>query len=214
MAKSRTNLNVNNNIFINCPFDDEYKPLLYAILFSTIYCGLNPLISETFDSGTNRFENIKTLIMNSRFSINDLSRMGPMKEEDIPRFNMPFELGLFIGSKYLIPKIVENNRIIIFESEKYRYQKAISDFAGNDIYVHHSDPNELIRQLRNWLTRALKPDQPSGQSIIDEYNDFLSHLEQLLIERNFSDDDIKQLTASELILFIQNWLNIKVSDNN
>lgn len=35
MAKpSRLTANYEKNVFINCPFDDEYKPLFYAIVFA------------------------------------------------------------------------------------------------------------------------------------------------------------------------------------
>lgn len=34
-----------SNVFINCPFDDEYKPLLRALLFSVIDLGFEPRIA-------------------------------------------------------------------------------------------------------------------------------------------------------------------------
>jgi len=39
-----------NNIFINCPFDKEYKPILKILVFSSIYLGYKPLLSETINS--------------------------------------------------------------------------------------------------------------------------------------------------------------------
>ena len=48
-----------NQVFINCPFDNNYFPLLKPLLFVLIYIGLVPKISETSDSGENRLNTIK-----------------------------------------------------------------------------------------------------------------------------------------------------------
>ena len=66
----------NKNIFVNCPFDEDYKPLLKSLLFTIIYCGFNPRIAlERFDSGEGRLSKIKELIDSSIYSIHDLSRI-------------------------------------------------------------------------------------------------------------------------------------------
>jgi hypothetical protein len=45
------------NVFINCPFDDEYLPLLRPLLFTILYVGLNPRIAlESLDSGRPRID--------------------------------------------------------------------------------------------------------------------------------------------------------------
>ena len=49
-----------DNVFINCPFDNQYFPLLKAQLFTVIYIGKKPKISETTDSGEVRLHKIKT----------------------------------------------------------------------------------------------------------------------------------------------------------
>jgi hypothetical protein len=81
-------------VFLNCPYDDEYRPLLGALVFTVLDCGLTPrLASDQADSGQLRLEKIRELIRCSRFSIHDISRMAPLKEGELPRFNMPFDLG-------------------------------------------------------------------------------------------------------------------------
>lgn len=32
----------NGNVFINCPFENEFKDMLYAIVFTVYRCGLKP----------------------------------------------------------------------------------------------------------------------------------------------------------------------------
>jgi hypothetical protein len=44
-----------SNVFINCPFDEDYLPLLRPLLFTVVYLGFNPRIaSERSDSAENR----------------------------------------------------------------------------------------------------------------------------------------------------------------
>ena len=62
-------------VFVNCPFDDDYFPLLRRLLFTVVYCGLDPLISETMDSGQVRLSKIADLIERAEFCVHDLSRV-------------------------------------------------------------------------------------------------------------------------------------------
>ena len=44
-----------NSVFINCPFDADYEPLLRVLLISVIRCGLHPRIArERLESGEPR----------------------------------------------------------------------------------------------------------------------------------------------------------------
>ena len=46
-------------VFVNCPFDSEYLPLLRPLLFTIIYVRFMPRIaSERSDSGENRIDKI------------------------------------------------------------------------------------------------------------------------------------------------------------
>ena len=64
------------NVFINCPFDSDYFPLLRPLLFSIVYLGFNPKIAlETSDSGELRVDKICELIKASKYSVHDLSRL-------------------------------------------------------------------------------------------------------------------------------------------
>jgi hypothetical protein len=44
-----------DNVFINCPYDVEYLPLLRPLVFTVLYAGMNPrLASERLNSGETR----------------------------------------------------------------------------------------------------------------------------------------------------------------
>jgi len=129
------------NVFINCPFDDEYLSLLRPILFTIIYLGFIPRISlESFDSGKPRFNKICELIEQSKYSIHDLSRIKARKKGEYFRLNMPFELGLDIGCRIFQKEKYSDKKHLILEKEKYRYQAAISDLSNSDIKSHKNDP--------------------------------------------------------------------------
>ena len=136
------------NVFINCPFDKEYSPLLRALTFSLLYLEFEPKLSQTLSSSTIRINQIKQLIKNSKFGIHDLSRSKPMKKNELPRFNMPYELGLDVGCIEYGGVKFANKRALILETEKYHYQKVLSDTSGQDIENHNNDPLTLIKKVR------------------------------------------------------------------
>jgi hypothetical protein len=88
------------NVFINCPFDDRYRPLFHAAVFAVVDCGFVPRCALEVDDGSEvRINKVCDLIGECRFGIHDLSRTELDSRSKLPRFNMPLELGLFIGAK-------------------------------------------------------------------------------------------------------------------
>lgn len=62
-------------VFVNCPFDDDYAPLLEAALFCIVSFGFSPrLANERLEAGENRLDKIIEMIRESKYSIHDLSR--------------------------------------------------------------------------------------------------------------------------------------------
>ena len=115
------------NVFINCPFDDEYLRLLRPLLFTVIYLGFNPRIAlETLDSAEPRIQKIFGLIRQSRYGIHDLSRIQAEEVGEYYRFNMPFELGLDIGCIRFKGGKWSRKKCLILEAERYRYKAALS----------------------------------------------------------------------------------------
>lgn len=89
-----------NNVFANCPFDDQFRPLLRPLLFSIHYLGFTPRIAlERLDSAEPRIEKIVEVIEASKYSIHDLSRLRATTVGEFYRLNMPFELGIDFGCR-------------------------------------------------------------------------------------------------------------------
>lgn len=205
--------NFNKNIFVNCPFDDEYKPLLKSLLFTILYCDFNPRIAlERFDSGEARFSKIKELIDSSIFSIHDLSRIKSKKLDEYYRLNMPFEIGLDLGCRlYNSDPKYRTKKTLILETEKYSYQKALSDLSNSDVKCHDGESEELIYQIRNWFYELIdNKDSIQGASIIwDDYNIFNTDLFKEFQDKGLSQKDIDKMSIAELQRKMVNWIEIK-----
>jgi len=65
----------NESVFINCPFDKDYKALFDAIVFTIFDCGFIARCAlEENDSSVNRIEKIYAIISECRYGIHDISR--------------------------------------------------------------------------------------------------------------------------------------------
>lgn len=194
------------NVFVNCPFDQDYRRLLQPILFTIIYLGFRPRIAlEESDSGIPRIQKILRLIGESRLSIHDLSRLRATEAGEFYRMNMPFELGLDVGCRAFGVRAMRNKRCLILESEPYRFQAAISDISNSDIAAHHNVPRTISAEVRNWLaSQSLKP-LPGPAHVWSEFLDFETDNRENLRDRGFSDHDIDKLPIAELISLMEAW---------
>ncbi len=62
--------------------------------------------------------------------IHDLSQVDTHGQ--LPRFNMPLELCLFLGAQKFGEKKSRRKACLVLEDERYQYQRFISDLAGVD----------------------------------------------------------------------------------
>lgn len=194
------------NVFINCPFDTTYTPFLQALLFTVIDSGLEPRIaSERSDSGEIRVDKIKTLIKESRYSIHDISRMEPLGQRDLPRFNMPFELGLDLGCRAFGTEHLCKKKCLILEKRKYRYRTVLSDISGNDIRAHNNNVEKLARHVRNWIYENINSQVQAATRIWQRYNEFYAYFERTLKEFGFTKKDITEMPVREFIDYVKSW---------
>ena len=129
----------NDNVFINCPFDSDYKPLFDAMIFTVHDCGFVARCAlEEGDASQVRIDKIYKIIEDSCYGIHDISRTELDETSGLPRFNMPLELGIFLGAKRFGVEEQEVKKCLVMDREPYRYQKFISDIAGQDIFVHNT----------------------------------------------------------------------------
>ena len=162
------------NVFINCPFDEGYRELFDALVFVVTDCGFEARCAkEAIDSGEGRIGRINKIIQECKFGIHDISRTELDIVNGLPRFNMPLELGLFLGAKEFGSKKQHQKRCLVLDNELYRYQKFISDISGQDISVHNGKVDSAIGRVRDWLSNSLVDVMmPTETAIVERYKDF------------------------------------------
>lgn len=195
-----------NSIFVNCPFDPAYRPLFEAVLFAIYDCGFYPRCAlEVDDSSQVRIEKITRIIEQCRLAVHDISRTQLDRANRLPRFNMPLELGIFLGAKSFGSRDQRRKAAIILDTERYRYQKYISDIAGQDIRAHGRKPAEMIRQVRDFLSThcAERVILPGGDRIVRRFESFRRDLPAACRELHL---DPAKLTFRDLTILIVGWM--------
>ena len=195
-----------NSVFVNCPFDREYWPLFEALTFAVYQCGCYPRCAlEVDDSSQVRVEKIITMIGSCRLSVHDISRVESDGEPPMPRFNMPLELGIFLGAKAFGAYDQKRKAGVVLDAERFRYQRYISDIAGQDIRAHRGDAAELIRHVRNFLLSQADETVflPGPRRIAERFQDFRRNLPASCAELHLDPND---LTFGDLTRFIIGYL--------
>ena len=193
------------SVFVNCPFDEEYGPTMEAIVFAVFDCGFVARSAlEIDDAGESRIEKIVRIIGESKFGIHDISRTE-LSESSLPRFNMPLELGLFLGARKFGEARQRRKVCLVLDREKYRYQEYISDIAGQDIRAHRGDPGTAIGVVRDWLKTASRSNVriPGGRTIARRYEDFRARFPQLCNELPIEPGEV---TFNDYTQFVVAWL--------
>jgi hypothetical protein len=193
-----------NSVFLNCPFDLEYQEIFYSVIFAIQDCGfLARCALEINDSGMVRIEKIFQIIEGCKYGIHDISRTEISEIYQLPRFNMPLELGLFLGAKRWQNE--PNGKLcLILDREPHRYQKFCSDIAGQDIQIHNQDPKGAIKVVRNWLSGAeTEISLPGGGYIAKRYDKFCDDL-PLYCER--FKQTVEELTFKDFRAMVIEWL--------
>jgi len=194
-------------VFINCPFDDGFKPILRAMVFTIIASGYHPRCAlDATDGAEVRVGKIATMIGECDWGIHDLSRVE-VGVGGVPRFNMPMELGLHLGARLFGENRHRRKRALILEAEPHRYDIALSDISGQDIETHGNDPDQAIRCVRNWLSehrRHNAPPLPGVAAMQGDYQLFQAEVGALLAARRL--DPLDELTHSDFLFAVRDWI--------
>jgi hypothetical protein len=198
----------NKNVFINCPFDGDYSSLLKPILFTIIYFGFTPQIaSDTTDSGEQRINKVLSLILKSKYSHHDLSRIKSRRRGEFFRLNMPFELGIDYGCRRTSAPYLRRKRFLVLSAKPHDFKQALSDFSGVDAKSHGNEPKKAALAVRNWFIETVHLQKAPGASAI--WQNFLDFSDDFYAERKkdgFSRQDLKLMPVREYIAAIQHWL--------
>lgn len=166
------------DVFINCPFDEDFAPGFRALVFGVTACGFRARCAMEMDDGTEtRIDKLYRIIEQCRFGIHDLSRTELDAVNKLPRFNMPLELGIYLGAKRFGDDEQKQKRCLILDVEQYRFQKFVSDLAGMDINPHDGVPRKMVSCARDWLVTASRLRSiPSTADVLASYDAFTAGL--------------------------------------
>lgn len=182
------------SVFVNCPFDADYAPLFDAIIFVVHDCGFVARCAlEVDDSAQVRMDKVFDIIQECKYGTNAISRTELDEVSGLPRFNMPLELGVFLGARRFGRGKQCEKVCLVLDKEPYRYQKYCSDISGQDIRSHGGDVREAVKVVRDWLRSATAGSNviiPSGSRIFDRYELFLSELPQLCERLNLDENEL------------------------
>jgi len=194
-------------VFINCPFDDDFKPILRAMVFTIIASGYHPRCAlDATDGAEVRVSKIAEMLGECDWGIHDLSRIE-VDGAGIPRFNMPMELGLHLGARLLGEGRHRRKRALILEAERHRYDAVLSDISGQDIEVHGNTAEGAIRCVRNWLSDHRPHNAaplPGPAAMQADYQAFQAEVGALLDAHRL--DPLDAISHSDFLFAVRDWI--------
>jgi hypothetical protein len=119
---------------------------------------------------------------------------------------MPFELGLFLGAKRFGRAEHKQKSCLILDIEPYRFQKFLSDIAGQDIAAHAGNVQTAISRVRDWLSNATRSIRiPGGKTVGDRYAIFRRELPAMCESYSLR---IDELTFNDYVAQMEDWLTL------
>jgi len=180
-----------------------------ATVFTILCARLRPRCTlEYSDSGQQRLDRILGLISLCQLGVHDISRVELDEEHHLPRFNMPFEVGLFFGAKHFGDDPQKSKECLIFDSEAHRYDIFLSDISGCDPIPHFNNVWKMIPRLRAWLRRrpGVGKDMPPSQTICECYQWFIADFREACRARGDHDKRMPYEDYPEFTKNITEWL--------
>lgn len=195
------------SVFINCPFDEEFAPVLQAVAFCVVFLGFYPRFApENADNAVARLDRIIDLIRGSKYGIHDLSRCKSTEANEFSRMNMPFELGMDHACRRFGNEQLAEKQILILEHSRYDYQRALSDISGWDIQSHDGDFEKAVRKVRSWLIAQANAPAVGAALIQGKYIAFQEWYWERELAAGSSEEDIKEYPTTELVSAMHEWM--------
>ncbi len=168
------------SVFINCPFDNDYRPIFEAIHFCIAASGYLPRCAlEVEDGSEARLTKLCRIIAECSRSVHDLSRTQ-VNKNGMPRFNMPFELGLVLGAKHFGGRQHSRKSALILIEKEHSLPPYMSDLGGNDPSAHAGDVEKAVRHVRRYLgTRPQGTPLPGPGHILEYFRKFQNGLPEV-----------------------------------
>jgi hypothetical protein len=169
-AARKRSVPYDRQVFLNCPFDDDYYPLLRAAVFSVHACEFTARIAlENTGSENVRLDRLVQMIRECRLGIHDLSRVRLSSSTDLRRFNMAFECGVFFGALRFGTR-AQSRPLEPFGPERRKYiQWLIGRAVSPKIKIDSLITDEALILLSDRLTTPLQFEQYLTRAFEEAY---------------------------------------------
>ena len=151
-------------VFFNVPFDTAYEPIFIGLVAALVCLGKRPTTVLELGGGVEpRLDRLLEQIRGSSFSVHDLSRvqMSGRGSGAVPRFNMPFELGLAVAVTRL-QRTGSGHALALLEARQFRLQRSLSDMNGFDPIIHRGTQAGAVRCIFEIFADAAPTDLRSA----------------------------------------------------
>lgn len=157
-----------SDVFINIPFDTTHERIFLALVAGLVSLGLNPRSVLEVPPSTDRLRRLYSIISACPFSLHDLSRVQLSRTGAfrVPRFNMPFELGLAAAVS-----LQQNARHEwrILERVPLRVGQSLSDIGGYDASIHGGSVRGTMDVLLDIFDKAKNPPLSEADDLLWVY---------------------------------------------
>jgi hypothetical protein len=118
---------------------------------------------------------------------------------------MPFELGIFLAAKKFGGKTHSDKIGLILDKERFRYQKYLSDIAGQDIRSHNDKPENAIKAVRDWLATSDRTVTMPGTAVLKRrYRKFQQQLPKMCKDLHWK---VNEISHSDYEHLVSTWLS-------
>ena len=140
------------SVFVNCPYDPDFRPVFDAVLFSCVCCGFIPRAAlETHTASIPRMTRIARALTDSKYSIHDLSLCRGEGSENLARFNMPLELGIAMAERIRMGEAEGTHDWLVLVPNGHCYRRFVSDLSGYDPTEHDGTVDSVVPAVMAWL---------------------------------------------------------------
>jgi hypothetical protein len=141
------------DVFINIAFDEPHEYLFLSLIVAVVGHGFQPRCVVEIPHDQTRVRRIYDLIRSCPYSIHDLSAVGLSKRPfRVPRFNMPFELGLAVALS-----LSGAHRFRVMDAIPHRVGQSLSDLGGYDPFVHFATPTGTYEAIADMFSEVQDP---------------------------------------------------------
>ena len=186
-----------SRVFLNVPFDKAYEPVFIGLVGALVHLGKRP--TTVFDLGGGLaplIDRLISAIQDNAFSVHDLTRveLSGTGAAAVPRFNMPFELGLAVAVS-LIDRRQPRHSFVLLESSRFRLQRSLSDMNGYDPFIHNGTQGGAVRAMFEAFSEAGSSDMGAARRLVKR----LRQVAERLKRRHRARSMFNRTICSELI---------------